>query len=212
MTLIDISIALREGMICWPGSAGVRLERTLDLAKGDPVNNSRLTCDVHAGTHVDAPLHHLVGGADAASLALEAMVGPVVVADLPDAGQVTATALEKLELPATIERLLLRTRNSGAGAAGRTTFSTDYVALTADAAAWVVERRLRLVGIDGPSIQRFHDGPETHRVLLAAGVVIVEGLDLAQVAAGDYELLCLPLRLVGSEGAPARAVLRRSAP
>lgn len=206
--LIDISVPLGDGLPCWPGSAGFRLEAAARIAAGDAVNVSTLVCDVHAGTHVDAPWHHLPDGATAERLALEALVGPVDVARI-QADVVDARALDALELPDGVERLLLRTGNSDLWTSRRGEFTSNYVALSTDAAAWLVARGVRLIGVDYLSVQRFHDPPRTHEVLLEAGVVILEGLNLGGVEPGRYELLCLPLRLVGADGAPARAVLRR---
>jgi arylformamidase len=206
---IDISVPLRAGMPAWPGSVGLRLSRTLDLGSGDPVNNSRLECDVHVGTHVDAPLHHFEAGDDVASLNLDDLIGLARVVELLDVDSVQRSDLEALRLPTSTARLLLKTRNSALWSDVDAHFCESYVALTLDAARWVVERGIRLVGIDYLSVQRFGDGPETHQVLLSAGVIVLEGVDLSQVAPGDYELVCLPLRLTGGDGAPARAALRR---
>jgi arylformamidase len=199
-------------MPVWPGSPGFRLIQTLSLARGDVANNSRLESDIHVGTHVDAPWHFLQDGATVERAPLDTLVGPAVVAYLPEARAVTAAALEGLELGETPQRLLLRTSNSELWRRGVREFREDFVALTVDAARWLVHRGVRLVGVDYLSVQRFHDGPETHEVLLRAGVVIVEGLDLSAVTPGRYELLCLPLKIVGAEGAPARAALRRLSP
>jgi arylformamidase len=207
--MIDISVPLGPLTPAWPGSAGIRLTRTKTLAAGDDSNSSRLDCDVHAGTHVDAPAHFLADGAEVDALPLDVLVGPAFVASLPEAQSVSAVDLSGLHLPQGTSRLLLKTRNSGLWSAHPGEFRTDYVALTADAAQWLVDRHVQLVGVDYLSVQRYGDSARTHQVLLAAGVVIVEGLDLSRVAAGPYELICLPLRLTGAEGAPARAVLRR---
>ncbi len=126
----------------------------------------------------------------------------------PDIAAITADDLEALNLPADTRRLLLRTRNSEGWQRGDREFRTDFVALTADAARWVVARDIRLIGVDYLSVQIFRGDPATHIALLQAQVVIVEGLNLAQVVPGNYELICLPLKLAGAEGAPARAVLR----
>jgi arylformamidase len=130
------------------------------------------------------------------------------VVHLPDADAITADVLDALALPAETRRVLFRTRNSALWAQEDRGFYEDFVALTADAAEWVVARGIQLIGVDYLSVQRYADGPETHQILLGAGVVLVEGLDLSGVAAGDYELICLPLKLVDAEGAPARAILR----
>jgi arylformamidase len=208
--LIDISIPLREGMTTWPDSVGLTLTRTKRMEDGDVVNNSRLDFDVHMGTHIDAPWHFLAAGEKIEDLALADLIGPAVVAHLPDCDAIGEAELEALALPAGTQRLLLKTRNSTWWAGGTTPFREDFVALTAGGARWIVERGMRLVGIDYLSVQRFRDPPLTHHLLLGARIVIVEGLHLADVEPGEYELICLPILLHGAEGAPARAVLRRN--
>lgn len=207
-SFVDVSVPLRAGMPSWPGDPPFRVERFLDMAKGDGVNASGLRMSAHAGTHIDAPNHHLPGadGADRASF--DALVGPAVVADLPDAEHVTAADLEALRLPAGTERLLLKTRNSRRPGLWSTPFWEGFAALAPDGAAWAVARGLRLVGIDYLSIQPFLDPtPATHVTLLRGGATVLEGLDLTRVRPGRYRLLCLPLRVEGCDGAPARAVL-----
>ena len=184
------------------------MDRRLELRRGDQVNDTTLHFSVHTGTHVDAPLHVLPDGKNIAQLPLDVLVGPAFVAWLPDVETITANALDELNLPVGIERLLLRTRNSEWWARGFHEFRADYVALTADAAQWVVDRCIRLIGVDYLSVQRFQDKLDTHRILLEANVVILEGLNLSEVTEGGYELICLPILLPGIEGAPARAVLR----
>ena len=203
--LIDISARLRPGMPTWPGSSGIELTNTQAFARGDDVNVSQLNMDVHCGTHVEAPLHFIDGGAPLEAFPLDVYVGPAHVLRLD-----SATAIGSRELsavPSGVERLLLRTSSSGLLNRGGEEFRRDYVALTADGARWIVDHDIRLVGVDYLSVQRFEDTPETHRILMRAGVAIVEGLDLSEVAPGDYWLMCLPLRLGGAEAAPARAVL-----
>jgi arylformamidase len=210
--ILDISIPLRPQMPTWPGSVGVRLTPISRLSAGDPANVSRLKCDVHVGTHVDAPWHFLEDGHGVEQLPLDILIGPAVVAHLPGVKAVAASDLASLALPPDTRRLLLRTRNSELWAANETRFRKDYVALTAEAARWVVDQGIRLIGVDYLSVQRYDDSPLTHHILLRAGVVVLEGVNLADVEPGVYELLCLPIRLVGADGAPARAVLRRSTP
>jgi arylformamidase len=207
--IIDITVALHAGTPKWPGSAGVELTPTLRLKEGGFSNASRLSCDIHVGTHVDAPRHFIESGSTAEQLPLEVMVGDTFVAYLPEVTEITADILAGLNLPEGMERLLLRTRNSELWAEETTEFVKNYSALTDTGAQWVVEHRIRLIGVDYVSVQRYGDGPLTHQILLEAGVVILEGLNLADVKAGRYELICLPLKLVDAEGAPARAVLRR---
>lgn len=206
--MIDITVPLRADMPVWPGTTGLILEEVKRLAAGDSSNQSKFSAGVHVGTHVDAPRHFVAGGATIDELSLRTLVGPAVVADLLDVKLITAEDLAGLRLPLGTERLLLRTTNSYLWAKGEAGFHKDFVALAPDAARWLVDRGVRLVGIDYLSVQRYNDSPRTHQILLEAGIVIVEGLSLVAVSAGEYELICLPLCLVGAEGAPARAVLR----
>lgn len=204
---IDVSLPVRDGMIVYDGDPEVRIERVTDIARGDLANVSRIELGSHTGTHVDAPRHFIDGAAGADELPPGALVGPALVADaraLP--GDIDAAALATLELPARTERVLLRTRNGDLW--DRAAFSHDFVGLAEDAARDLVAMGVRLVGIDYLSIAPSTDPAPTHRVLLEAGVVVVEGLDLRAAPPGPYELICLPLRLEGADGAPARALLR----
>ena len=197
-------------MPIWPDSPGICLHWHKRLDAGDECNNTRLDCDTHVGTHVDAPSHFLVNGTTVEQLSLEVLIGTAVVVYLPKVSAIAASDLEDLALPSGIERLLIRTRNSELWKAGVAEFRKDYVALTADAAQWVVDQNISLIGTDYLSVQRYGDSALTHQVLLESGVVILEGLNLADIKPGGYELICLPICLVGADGAPARAVLRQN--
>jgi arylformamidase len=204
---IDVSVPLRDGMVVYAGDPPARIERVQEIARGDMANITRLDIGAHTGTHVDAPVHFVPDGAGADRLPLDVLIGPAVVADLTGRpGDVDAEALAGLDLPDGTERLLLKTPNSQLWA--RDEFTRDYVGVADDAARDLVERGVRLVGIDYLSIAPADDPEPSHRTLLGAGVVVVEGLDLRAVAAGRYDLVCLPLRIAGSDGAPARALLR----
>ncbi len=205
---IDISVAVSPNLPRWPGSPAIEFDRSSDLERGDTANDTTIAFSVHTGTHVDAPLHFVRGGKSVETMPLEVLVGKAVVVDLSEVDVISAETLGSLALPTQTERLLLRTRNSQLWQREVREFNPDFVAITADAAQWIVDRGIKLVGIDYLSIQRFSDSPQTHLILLQAEVVIVEGLNLTDVAAGDYELTCLPLKLAGVEGAPARAILR----
>lgn len=207
--IIDISVPLQCNMPIWPNSAGIRLIQTMSMERNDPFNNSCLTCDVHIGTHIDAPLHFIKDGNSVEKISLETLIGPAFVAYIPQVEIITDEILSSLTLPSDTKRLLLRTKNSVLWEKGITDFSPGFVALNIDAAKWIVEHGIRLIGIDYLSIQSYNGNNETHKILLGAGVIIVEGLNLTNVEPGNYELICLPLKLVGSDGAPARAVLRR---
>jgi arylformamidase len=157
---------------------------------------------------VDAPRHFLEAGITVEQLSLEVLVGPATVAYVSEVSRVTPSELDELALPSNTERLLLRTSNSDFWAAGISAFRKDYVALTPEAARWVVNKGIRLVGVDYLSVGSFEGGVITHKILLEAGVIVVEGLNLGEVQPGNYELICLPVCLAGAEGAPARALLR----
>lgn len=203
MTLIDISVPIRPAMPIYDNNPGVALERMQSIPRGDTANVSRLELGVHTGTHVDAPLHFFEGGASSELLPLDPLVGRAFVADATDVtGPVDASALDRCSIPADAERVLLKTRNSRLWE--RDTFTRDFSRLDGSGARLLVERGVRLIGIDYLSV----GDQDAHRVLLDAGLVAVEGLDLRRVEPGWYELICLPLRLVDGDGAPARAVLR----
>jgi arylformamidase len=207
--MVDISVPIHDNMPTWPTSIGVRVTQIEHRAAGDTANVSRLDCDVHTGTHVDAPRHFVEGGGGIDALGLDVLNGPCYVADARGMEAITRTTLVERPIPDDTRRLLLRTSNSRWWDEGDTTFHEDYVALTAGAAEWVVEHDIDLVGVDYLSVQRFTDGPATHEILLSNEVVIVEGLNLFDVDSGGYDLSCLPLRIVGADGAPARAALQR---
>ena len=195
-------------MPTWPGSSGFKIIRWQSIENGDPVNSSRLVCDVHVGTHIDAPHHFLPFGITTDQLPLEVLIGPAFVAYLPHLEVITARDLKTLKIPDETTRLLFHTDNSELWRIEKKEFYPNFAALTPGAAKWIVERGIRLVGVDYLSVQRYADGPETHRILLENETIIIEGLNLSGINSGFYELICLPLRIMGAEGSPARAVLR----
>lgn len=202
---IDISVPLRTGMAVWPGDEPARIERVQAFEKGDAYNLTRLSISAHTGTHIDAPLHFLPGGAPISAMPPEAMCGPARVV------HVTGDVIGAADVPGDLApgaRVLFRTRNSERDLfAG--TFFEDYVFLGRDAAEKLVRAGALLAGIDALSVSGFREDPaETHRLLLGAGIWILEGICLRGVEPGEYELLCLPLRIEGADGAPARALLR----
>jgi arylformamidase len=209
-TWIDISVPIHEAMPRWPGDPPVHVERASSMDRGDDANVTRLTIGAHGGTHVDAPAHFLAAGAGVDEMPADAMIGPARVLSLPEARPITRADLEREGIRER-ERILLRTRNSDSPWFRRP-FDSRYVHLSVDAAEYLSGLRLRCVGIDYLSIGGFEPddrNPHTHRLLLAAGVWILEGLHLAEVEPGAYDLVCLPLRLEGADGAPARALVRR---
>lgn len=204
---IDISRPLVSGMAVWPGDPVVRVERISAIAGGGPFNLSAVSMCLHTGTHVDAPLHFLEGGPSVAEMPPGALVGPARVIGIRDPKAIRARELEPFRLRRG-ERVLFKTRGS-ARRWQAAEFCPDYVYVAPDAAALLVERGVRAVGIDYLSIGApSEEGYEVHRTLLRAGVWIVEGLDLSAASPGRYELICLPLKVPGADGAPARAILR----
>jgi len=208
LKIIDISVPVNPDLPVWPGDNRITLERYRALSKGDDSNNSRLACSVHSGTHVDAPGHFIENGSTVEQLPLDILIGRTWVAETLAADIISPELLENLAIPSGTTRLLFKTKNSSLWSDPRHAFKTDFVALSAEAATWIVDHGIRLVGIDYLSIQLFDDPePLTHHILLKAGVIIVEGLNLQSVRPGSYRLVCLPLKLIGSDGAPSRAVL-----
>ncbi len=207
--LYDISLPLHPSLPVWPGDPPLRLERLAQMDRGDPANVSFWAATVHVGTHIDAPDHFLNNGVTVEQLPLERFLGPAWVLDVPHhVTRITRAVLEDLPWPEEpVARVLFRTRNSLWWRQGLQHFRQDYVALDPDAAQALVARGVELVGIDYLSIAPFEDPTPTHRVLLEAGVVILEGLRLDHVPPGRYILACFPLALQGAEGAPVRAVL-----
>jgi arylformamidase len=207
----DISLPLDSELPTWPDSPGVRCTSRLSIERGDDANVTQLSMDVHSGTHVDAPRHFIDAGRTMDELGLDPFVGPAVVLDTGSAEEIDAAILAAAAIPRGTRRLLLKTVNSGQPTRGA--FREDYAALTLDGAEWLVEScELTLIGIDYLSIQRYTEPPDVHRTLLDSGLAILEGLHLTDIAPGAYELVCLPLRLVGVEGAPARAILMPPSP
>ena len=204
---IDVSVPLRNGMVHWPGDPAFSIHRTQELAAGDDCTVSHMSLGVHTGTHMDAPGHFIDGAAAMDALPLDAVLGPARVIGIADPEAVTVAELEPHGIGAG-DRVLFKTRNSPR-CWEVDAFVEDFVYISADAAAYLAERRVQTVGVDYLSVGGYTtDLVETHRALLAAGVWIIEGLNLTDVAPGHYELACLPLKLVGADGAPARAALR----
>ncbi len=209
MPIYDITVPIRSGMPVYEGDPGVEIKAWSALAKGDSANVSSLHFGAHTGTHVDAPAHFIEGASKIDALSLETLIGLARVIRVPDeVAEIDLDFLAKCDL-GLIERVLFHTRNSafwsGEG------FRKDFAHLAPEAAEKLVDLGVKLVGIDYLSIEKFHSGHHrTHLALLSNNIVIVEGLNLSEVDAGDYELICLPLKIAegAGDGSPARAVLR----
>ncbi|MGA2602887.1 MAG: cyclase family protein [Verrucomicrobiia bacterium] len=214
MKIHDVSVLVHNGIPTWPGDPKFSMSLASSIAKGGMVNLTRLDMGAHTGTHMDAPFHFYRDNSGIDELPLEVLMGTCRVFDLPDiTGHISAATLEACDWKSSegtgVTRALFKTRNSRHWANNDPEFDKDFIALTGDAAMYLVHRGVKLVGVDYLSVEPY--GSKTHPVhdtLLGAGVVIIEVLNLSDVAAGDYELIALPLKLKGADGAPARVVLR----
>ena len=203
--IYDVTVPLAPGMLSYPGDPPFEIEPVHELG-GAPFTLSRMVLTTHSGTHVDAPAHFLAGGATVDQLPLEILLGKARVIELSTRERVDRADLEALDLADDL-RVLLKTRMSGQML--KAGYQEDHLYLTVDAAHYLAQAGLKLVGFDYLSIDRFGSADfPAHHVLLEAGVVLVEGLDLSEVEAGEYEMSCLPLRVGGGDAAPARVVLR----
>src|SRR5918992_1146729 len=206
--IIDVSLPIGPDLLTWPGDPGIRIDSAKRIDRGDPANVSEFHLGSHTGTHVDPPVHFLPGERSIDRLDLDVFFGPAVVADLGKADAIGRAELDRLGLPEGAERLLCRTRNSELWSRLPVEFPQDYVAVTAEGAEWLVDRAVRLVGVDFLSVERAGaPGHPVHPTLLGGGTIIVEGLDLSRVEPGPYTLACFPLRVRDGDGSPARAVL-----
>jgi arylformamidase len=204
MKIYDISVSLSEDLPVFPGDPPVRIEPVTRLTSGDTANVSRISISTHSGTHLDPPRHFNDHDISVDRIPLPMLIGQALVVELPDIKDITGAELGRLPIRGE-ERLLLKTANSLLWSSPA--FCGDYSSLTPDGARFLVDVGVKLVGIDYLSIERLDGDGEVHRILLDNGVVILEGLNLTEVAAGRYELVCLPLKIAGGDGAPARAVL-----
>ncbi len=209
MRIHDISLTISEDLAVYTGDPVVEIDPVSRISRGDGANVSLLKFGSHTGTHVDAPFHFVEGGVTIDHVPLDVLVGECYVCEIASSEAITVSELESCGLPEGCRRVLFKTSNSRLWEEEH--FRTDFVYLEPDAAGWLVDRGVRLVGIDYLSVDRFKSGTHpTHLRLLGSGVVAVEGLDLRGVARGTYFLVCLPLKIRDGDGAPARAILLES--
>ena len=205
--LLDVSVLLTSGMPVYPGNPDVSIQPVLQIARGATANVSRLDMGSHTGTHVDAPKHFFDDRPGVDSLPLDLLVGRTRVIDLPYRGGITEEHLSAAGLREDL-RVLLRTPNSALW--NSPVFHQDYTYVTEAAARYLVDQGVKVVGVDYLSVEQFKKpGAPAHHALLGNGVVIIEGLNLSDAEPGVYEMYCLPLRIAGADGAPARVVLKR---
>jgi arylformamidase len=180
------------------------------MDNGDSCNITHISMSAHSGTHVDAPHHFLNDNRTVEGLDLEVLTGQAYLVEIPGCvNEISNEVLDNALIPKGVERLLIKTRNSEIWRNNEENFTENFVAINNDGAEWLVKKGIKLVGVDYLSVAPFGEGVPTHRTLLNAGIIALEGLDLSEVSGGYYELYCLPLKLGGSDGAPARAILKR---
>ena len=211
MQVYDVSVPLSSNTVTYPGDPGIQIKASLLLANGDHANVSLINFGLHSGTHVDAPAHFIEGGAKVGSMPLDSLLGEAEVVEVAPHINVIDKKFVVTNCVNGSQRVLFKTRNSVYWGDTERGFHEDYVYIDPNAARWLVESGVKLVGIDYLSVEKFNSNSfPTHLAFLSRGVVIVEGLDLRAVPAGQYELLCLPLKIAGGsgDGAPARVILR----
>lgn len=206
MRIYDVSVPISSEMPVYPGDPVTQVERVSSIANGQPCNLSRLSCSLHMGTHIDAPYHFVDSGIKVDQIPLNLLTGRTKVIEFT-ATRIDPFVLKEIDLGEHV-RILFKTRNSYLWSSNR--FVEDYVYVTPEAAEILVESGIKVVGIDYLSIEQFGSKTfQTHHTLLGNGVVIIEGLNLAEIEPGDYEMICLPLKIKDADGAPARVILRK---
>jgi arylformamidase len=204
--IYDISVTISTDTPVYEGDPGIVIKPASSIAAGDSANVSLLQFGAHTGTHVDPPSHFYNDGVTVDQLPLDVLVGECLVCPIENADAIGVDELESANIPEKIERILFKTKNSNLW--GDSTFHRDFVYLSPEGADWLLDRGIKLIGIDYLSIEKFHSGTHaTHLRLLGHGVIVVEGLNLEAVSGGEYTLVCLPLKIKAGDGAPARAIL-----
>lgn len=208
MIIKDITLPIEPDMPVWPGDDRVQLFRRQKLEDGDSSNVSFLSLSVHTGTHIDAPIHFLLNGKTVDQIPMDYLIGETQVVEISSGvEQIDVHLLNQLGIYQEVKRVLFKTDNSHIWEQDQKQFQEDFIAVEEDAAAWLVEKGIITVGIDYLSIAPYTQSRPTHETLLKAGVLIIEGLDLSDVKPGMWKMFCLPLKLSGSDGAPARVIL-----
>lgn len=207
--IFDVSMNIEDGMVHWPSDPAVSINHYSNIKDGKSSNNSQICFGTHTGTHIDAPHHFVDEGPGIDELNLETLIGPCRVIELENgAGSVTAPFLAGHDIKKG-ERLLFKTKNSKWINEGDKNFHENYVYVASDAAKYIVDKGITLVGVDYLSVEGYHIGHETHMTLLGAGVIVIEGLNLYGIEPGQYKIIALPIKIKGSDGAPSRVLLEK---
>lgn len=208
MKIYDVSVPISAALPVWPGDVPIVVDRGQKIEEGADANLTHIAMGAHTGTHVDAPWHFVANGSKMEDMPLDVLVGTAVVIELPESVTlITEEVLKGIEWPADCERVLFKTSNSALWHKSHLEFEKGFVGIDVTASRFLVEKKVKLVGLDYLSVAPFGHGKPTHEILLGAGLVLLEGLDLTGVKAGKYMLCCLPMKLTGAEGAPARTIL-----
>ena len=206
--IYDISLTLSSDLVSWPGVDAFQLSKTYAISNGDNCNVTELHMSTHQGTHIDSPYHFLNNGNTSECLTIENLIGTCIVIDVEESDTINRGHVDKYDY-SQYKRVIFKTKNSLLWKSNTKVFDKNFVHLSIEAAQYLYNRGVVLVGIDYLSIEKFssltHD---VHKLLLDNNIVILEGLDLSDICGGYYELICLPIKLAGSDGSPARAVLR----
>ncbi len=207
--MYDISVTISNDLVTWPGDPKVDIQLPIQMKKGDPCNVSRWQIGAHTGTHTDAPFHFIDDGKGIDEISLDRYIGPCLVVEVDPEKHIEREHLEKIDLKGHT-RILFKTRNSRHWKNHHRVFDTEFVAIGITGADYLVEKKIGLVGVDYLSVESYHAEFEhpVHKKLLGNGVVVVEGLNLSDIAPGEYELLCMPLKIQHGDGTPVRAALR----
>ncbi len=205
--IYDLTLPISPSLVVWKGDPPVQMERVQKMEEGAVCNVTRMNMGAHTGTHLDATLHFIQDGLGVEALDLQTLIGPALVVDAGSAQEITASLLDSFNIPPGTTRLLIKTTNSQRWVEGETAFYEGFVAVTAEGSQWLVDHGIRLIGVDYLSVAVYKDLITPHQILLGASVIPVEGLNLSSITPGEYQLICLPILLQGSDGAPCRAVL-----
>ena len=208
MNIIDISIPLSEKTPVWEGDKGISVPRVAKIEEGSDFNVSRIELGVHAGTHIDVPYHVFKNGSTVDQIPLSNLIGRVQVVEIPGGiSVINKNCLMNLDFQDEIDRILFKTSNSIYWETDPFSFNKEYVAINSEGAEYLANMDLRLVGVDYFSVSSYDDLKQPHLILLECGIILLENIDLRQVVPGIYQLICLPLKIIDTDGAPVRAVL-----
>jgi len=205
---IDVSATIFDGMVRWPTDPAVHIYKAEEIGKnGAEANVTGISTTAHVGTHVDAPLHFFKGGTDVASISLDKLIGHARVIEIKNKEKISLEEIKDVPIEKG-DRILFRTRNSDTDWTNKP-FTEDYVYLSTEAAKYLVDKEVNCIGVDYLSLGSKENDPEVHRAVLGASIVIIEGLMLKNIAAGEYEMICLPLKIKDSDGGPSRVIIRK---